>query len=557
MKTFTQECKTRQWGLTLCTFGMGRQKGFSTIEILIAFGVGIIFLSAAMMISFSRGEGSWAPNGEQHSYDTGQAVALDSFFDNRGLASTTRQFGQYIVDFLKPNGWNKDPLAINSTESDPYSYTPDVLDISPCMKQIIATTTWESLNGRDRHITFGTTLSNINEAIALGPSGCDPLETGSWQYPIKKDNLSILNFPGASDATGIKVKAFDKKLYAFITSNPQSKSGVEFTVIDVTDNKISTDVPATLSYEKGLLGIAIGGDYAYVLNNDIENQLQVIKISDPKSPEKLSTSYTLPGIDCKFKPETCQRIGKSIFYYNGYLFIGTGYMAGVNPEFHIYSINSSGIPTPIGKLDVDHNINDIVVKDNNAYLATSANYGELTIVDVSDKTLTDKVKSLPPDYKNPNINNRKFNTDGDEDGRKIYILGKYIYLGLGRKAGDSPSGKYFYILNSNNMNSITKAGSYDFNLTQKTDGVSGIVVQGKTIFVSTTDKNQSLYILDASNSTNPVNKNLCLEKGKTAINLSNAVTGIEYKNNRVFAISDTGEMFLKILYENNNNECEK
>ena len=72
------------------------EDGFSTIEILIAFSVGIIFLAAAMMLAFSD-----PALMRQTSLDSGQVSALDSTLDTSALATSTNSLGNIVASVNK------------------------------------------------------------------------------------------------------------------------------------------------------------------------------------------------------------------------------------------------------------------------------------------------------------------------------------------------------------------------------------------------------------------------------------------------------------------------
>jgi len=526
-------------------------RGFSTIELLIAFSVGIIFLTAAIMVSYTD-----PTLNHQISLDSNQATVLDVSLDNNALAISGNKISDAVADLI--GNWN---AVIGDTVADPNDPTQlaldtNVEDTSQCTKTITNTTSWTTLGSRNRNISFGTALSDIDTAIALGRGACDPFPATDWNYP-ESDNLAQANVSGADDGTAVDVRSFNNTRYAFITSNPTGggTGKKEFTVIDVTDKNVQgSDIKATLNKDKGLLNVTIFGDYAYVLNNDILNQLQIIDISNPAASSKLLTSYTLPNISCTYHNQNCQRIGRSISYYDGYLYIGTGYMAGNNPEFFIYCVNDSSVAgcsptTPVfrSSLNLDHNINDIAIAGNYAYLATSADYGELTVVDISSKT----TPLAPPNYTNQNINNRKYNavtTAGNastEDGRSVYVLGDYAYLG--REKVSNNNEREFYVLNISNPSNITSVGAMSFGMTNNAAYLSGIVVKGKTAFLSTYDSNKSFYLVDLNDLSNPHLRNSCSD-----FDTSQWATGIEMKDNYVYLVQIQGSTLLKIVYDQGN-----
>ena len=522
-----------------------KKLGFSTIEILITFAVGIIFLTAAMMVAFSD-----PTLARQISLNTSYAAALDTALDGSALATSTNKIGKLVADVS--SNWN---ILVSNDTDNFYTNVPEVTDIAPCLKEITNATTWSTLSSRERSMTFGTALSNMSAAIALGPGGCDPLPPSEWNNP-ESSNLAQANVSGADNGTDIVVKSINGKRYAFITTNPQGggASKKEFTVIDVSDTSVENgDIKATLPMDKGLLGVAIAGDYAYVLNNDVTNHIQIINVSDPEAPIKLSTSITLPNITCNYHNQNCQRIPRSIAYYGGYLFIGTGYMVGNSPELHVYCVDDSSVPgcsfiNPVsrGRLNLNHNINDIVIKDNYAYLATSADYGELTVIDITSKTSP----ISPPTYADPSTNNRKYNavttqgTASTEDGTSVYVLGTYLYLG--REKVNNQNEREFYVLDISSPSAIIAKGVMSLGIGNNTR-LSDIVVQSKTAFVSTTDSNQSLFIINVSNPATPQKKNNC-----SGFNTSQGAIALDYNDNLIFLAHTQGSTLLKIVYDQGN-----
>ena len=529
-------------------YNLKNGNGFATIEILITFAVGIIFLSAAIMVAFSD-----PTLARQISLESGQAATLDLALDSTSLATSTNFMGSTTARLMK--NWNTPIFSIIETGSNPYTITPTVNDIAPCYKEIINETGWDrGFGGREHTMTFGTGLANLAIAKALGKGGCDPTPESEWNRP-ESDSLAEANVGGADNGTDIAIVEKNSKRYAMITSNPTGTgtNKKEFTVIEVGDTNIqSSDIKASLSADKGLLGLVAVGNYAYVLNNATTSQLQIVDLTNPESPIKLPTSYTLPNITCTYHQQNCQRIARSIAYYNGYLHIGTGYMVGNSPEFHIYCINdalvsgcSATTPVSRGRLNLDHNVNDIVIKDNFAYLATSADYAELTVIDVTDKT----APSAPPTYTNPNINNRKFNAPSvggnEEDGTSIYVLGKYAYLG--RDKVNNNTEREFFIIDISNLTTVTVAGTLDTGMNSNNSYISKIYVQGKTAFVSTTDSNNSFYIIDVKTPNNPHVRNVCGD-----LHLSQTSTSLTYNNNQIFLVNNQGSNLLKIFYDNGN-----
>lgn len=504
------------------------KKGFSTIELLIAFAVAMIFLTGCILLAFG-----------------GQSTGLDTMLTNRGLSYASSKIGETISTIADTWG-----TTVSAETEDIYDFTGTISEISPCVKLIETNTGWTTEKNRTQGITFGAVVSNIEEAIALG-GDCDSHPAGStWDEPISYGSADV----GGSEGTDIAARSISGDPYAFVTASPAAVAKEDFVVTDVSDPE-HPSVIAKINTGKGLNSVAVANGYAYVLQEDDTNQLQVINISNPSSPVLSGTAYTLPNITCAYNANTCQRRGRSIAYYDGYVYISTGYMAGNSPEFHIYCVDDSSVAgcspsTPVwrGSLNVNHNINDIAVKGDYAYLATSADYGELTMIDVTNKTSP----QLPPNYTStPNDNNKKYNAlttvggASDEDGRSVYVLGNYIYLGRDRVAATNK--RDFYILNVSDPSAITAAGSVRLGISNNSY-VSGIIRHGSHAFVATTDSNEPLFIFNVSNISNPIPQSSC------GLNFSQVTRALVYYSDMLLTVNRSNDL-IRIIYDEPDLTC--
>ncbi len=502
------------------------QKGFSTIEILIAFAVGIIFLSAAMMVAFSDPTFT-----KQVSIESGQAAALDTMLDNGGLYRAGNTIGS-TTKKLREN-WNA--LFAIATSSG-YTSTSSVSDISPCMKQVESDTGWSSLNSRKHDISFGTMLGNIDIARALGPGGCDPTPPAlnGWDNPANA-GWNITSSQMSGKGSGIGVTTISGTPYAFITTwdngNPNKP---DLWPINVS-NPSSPMLLTALNTGKGLNSIAIGGQYGYVIQNDSTNQLQVIDLSNATNlaTSSIKASMTLPNM-------TSAVIPTSISYYNGYIYIGTPYVAfGTavqNHEFHVYCVNDPSVPscsplTPkwMRSYNVNHNVNDIAIEQRvvsgvmktYAFLATSdstGGYPELTILDVTTPTTSIFLAG-------------SINLPGDLYGMSVYVLGNKVYLGRQRATGANYD---LYVLDiSGGVSSPTVLKQKKLGLNPNT-AVTKILVHGNIGFILTSDSNAPVQVWDVGSSptsivaVNPLCTNI--------VNLS-VSTGLAYRNDLVYIVN--------------------
>jgi hypothetical protein len=444
------------------------KKGFSTIEILIAFAVGIIFLTAAMMVAFSDPTLT-----RQISIDSGQVAALDATLDNGGLNQASNKIGNMTANLM--GAWNSTFSNVTGFFDD----TPRVISIAPCLKEITNETSWSSLNSRDRQITFGTAVSNFDIAEALGQGGCDPTPPGDWDNP-ENTGWSITPSEFTGQGTDIDTAKIDGGEYAVITGEINGVNKPDLIVVDISDPENLTSVSQIDLVPKGYGKVVVAGHYAYVTQNDTLNHLQVIDLSDPENPTRVGQISI---------PQTTTAIPRSLFYYDEKIYLGTQYLACPptcaslqNNEFHIFDVSSPTNPQHLASLNIDHNINDIYIQGDYAYLATSDNSGEMMMVNISN----------PSSLVHPDTSGLKYNPSGNQDGTSIYVIDQYAYLGRQRTTGSDSD---FIKINISNPNSPTPEKWRRLGLNPNT-AVTDVVVQGRMAFLITSDSNSTFQAWD-------------------------------------------------------------
>jgi hypothetical protein len=523
--------------------------GFSTIEILIAFAVGIIFLTAAMMVAFSD-----PTLARQISLDSGQTAALDAALDDSGLNRAANKIGRAIEELTR--NWNysgaaiqNDATAISSLVT--YANTASVVDISPCVKEVVNKTTWNTLNSRDRYITFGTAISDMDVAQALGPGGCDPTPPGDWDNP---ENPDWETHPNEIDGTqsSLDIATINGTPYVFMTTTHTSQQD-DLWVIDVSDveNPIvveSLETGGDNAHKFGLNDIKVintnGSTYAYVLQNSKDNQLQTIDLSNPSAlPAPISTiSFSAYGVD----PAGTNPQGKVITHYDGKLYIGL--YTTIGPELLVFDIkNNPANPQFIGAIanGFDHSINDIVVQGNYAYLAikpanppSGNNTKELMIIDVSGST---------PINTNTGYN-ASLSANDTEAATTLYLLGNKLYMGRERTSNASERDFYVFDITTPTAPSVLKSKRLGISAAGSlgTPRVIDLIVQGKIGFFVTTDSVKPFQIFDVV--TNPNDITVINGDCPNYVNLPKLIK-IVYKDKLIYG-ANGNQAALNILHDN-------
>jgi len=466
--------------------------GSSTLEILLAFAVLTLSMSAVIMVGFGN-----------------QSVSVDSETNTEAINKANSSVEKARAD-SRENFFSV--LSNSQTEiSGPLSYQNalEVLDISPCKKEVTGVVSWNLNSPRPQEVRVSTLLTSIAETLALG-GDCDTDPVGDWDNP---QSAVSVNINGQSSATGIDIQ--DEIVY--LSTNPSSPAKEDFFIYEFDSNSLTLTELSSLDTSSGINAVDVAGNYAYLANNETTRQLMVVDISDPENPNLISSS-TLP--------QMTTGVGRSIFYHQDKVYIGTQYLAcpptcssGQNNEFHIYDVSNPLSPSWLGSLNLNHNINEIAVQGDLAFLATSDNSGELSIVDISDSSSM----QLPDDT------GMKFDAPGNQDGTSLYVLGAKAYLGLwrGTGSGNSSALSDFFALDVSNPSSISTFGSRDLGISNNA-GIVGIRVRGNLAFLAIDHPTFGFAILNISDSLLP-DHTVC-----TSLNFSENTTGIDMEDNFVF-----------------------
>jgi hypothetical protein len=458
--------------------------GNSTLEILIAFAVLTLCMTAVIMVIFGN-----------------QSVSVDTETNNEGLSKAIKTLEDARAnsrrDFLSVVSF-----ATTSTSTIAYNQKLEVLDISECKKQATSTVTWFLSPTRQQKIELTTFFSSTSTVLSLGGDCVVDLPQGNWQ-----NFASQSGGDGSVNGTDIDVQ----NSIVYVTAN--STSGVKPDLLVYSFNPISKVITdrGTLDLSSGFNSIDVAGKYAYVANNESEGHLQVIDISNIDNIPPPVASSTLPGMS--------SGIGRSIYYFNNRVYIGTQYLPcpsctpEKNNELHIYDVSSSTNPQWRDSINVDRNVNAIVVRNGLAYVATGSGstgvHNPLKIYDVNQ---------LSPKYK---MQIASTSATGDEAGLSIALLGNRLYLGLERTTSGRPNFFIYDVSSSTNpTNCLTCSRSFPG------EDITGISVVGNFAFLSS---DNNLEVLNISNPASiVVVKSIPLAKSAPAIDFENNFVFIPY-----------------------------
>jgi prepilin-type N-terminal cleavage/methylation domain-containing protein len=496
------------------------QKGFSTLELMIAMAIIVMVLSAVVMTSF----GSQAFLVNSQTNEEAMKIAQKMIEQEEGL--TRKDFN--LVNATTNNETDTTgycpTITVNGTElkfirysaEDVYCERIDVNEKTPeyTTKEVTARVTWKDERGNwkdDDHMMKLTTLvTNFNSAE--GNDTCNSSLSGDWTNP-KIEYIPTLSGKKITDIDAYRGKLYvtvnntsgntDSTLFVFNIDTSSDPNNPKLTLIDSVDN-------STVS--AGLNAVVVAGHYVYVANGygadfntcAVGGNCAQLQIFDINNLHAAPINLKIPGVFGKGG----QSIGDSIFYKNNYIFLGLA-KTGVNPdtgasngpEFNIIDVHNPLHPFLVSgnSYSVGNAVNSIYVKNQYAYLATPNNNQELTVLDLDDMS-----KSV------------KYDTPGNSgNGKSIYTVGDNLYLG---KTVSSTNNEFMVLNNSYplyiNKNNPSPA-SMDIGAS-----VNGLIVRDYLAFLLTNNELNIVNIKNPENITNftsPVNLPNSSSSGSSSI----------------------------------------
>ena len=420
-------------------FKQGFKTGQSTLEILIALAILIISVSATIVVLFG---------GQSISVDTklnqeAIAMARQSLENARAnarqnfdaLADSSSTIGEFlketIVTAIDPDTkqiisrvtWQTDPLRPQKVEfttivtdwrnvfppADPADsggggltgnwcnpQTLGSVDLGPgnsatdldVINKIAFISAEASAAAKPDFFVIDATNGQspvVAASINTGPSLNSLDVSGSFAYAANNSStaqLQIINvsniaapvlissftLPGVSGtgAKGNSIFYANDKVYI----GTKTASGPEFHVVDVSN----PNNPVTLGSKeigRDINDIFVYNNIAYIANSH-SNEIKALDVSDPANINEIA-SYDPNGASA----------GKSVFVAGTKAYLGR---LAVNPgnEFYVLDASSSSTIASLGSKEISSDINDISVRDNFAFLATSDSNKEFQVWNVTD-----------------------------------------------------------------------------------------------------------------------------------------------------------------------------
>jgi type II secretory pathway pseudopilin PulG len=450
-------------------------KGSSTLEILIAFAILTLALTAVILV-----------------FSSNQAIAVDTQTSNEALALAEAQLEAARAaarqDFNLVN-----PLSSSVVNGITYTQTLAVGQTGLFTKQATSTVSW-SEGGRTLSVILSTLFTN--PSAIHGGDTCSSVLVGNWTDPQISAPIAVED-PGnsASGNPVTDIDVFDHKLY--ITTDNAHGHNADFYIFDSSvnpGNPTYVNSTSTISVHAGLNAVAVASTtstrYAYVVSANDPNfktckpsqncsQLQIIDVSNLGAATLSGAYYLVPTSTPPFvlgnMTSSGQAVGKSIFYKDGVVYLGLSKTAS-GPEFIVLDVGGGGAggtplsPVYLGSYPVGRGVNDILVKGGYAYLATDDPSNDLLILNVH--TLS-----------NPTFAGH-FDASGIGFGEAQYLVGNTLYFGTSY-AGDATP-EFYFLDDTNPASTLSASASKSIGSLANPQSVNGILVRDYLAFLLTT-----------------------------------------------------------------------
>lgn len=431
---------------------MKASRGFSTLEILIAMAVLFLTLGAVILVSFGN-----------------QSAVIDSQTDAEALTYGERLLEAEIADARKDfNLVNS--YATTSTDGFYFAQVTSELQSDYLTKKVSVRVSWQGDHLRPQSVSLVNLITNFTNAV--GANTCNSTPDGDWKNPTLAATYDLGTVSG--DASGVypitDIDAYQGKLYVTSSNSSGPVTQPNFFVFSIVNpnstspslsyvSKMDTDT----SVASGVAAVAVAtnsaGSYAYLANASglTKGQLQVVNLGT-----NAVTSYKLPSV-------TQAGVGNSIYYRDGYVYLGLTAAGGHGNELNVLDVHTPTSPYVRSSVSIGNDVNSLFVKGLYAYSA-SPNSQQLKVFDISNPN---------------NITSAGGYTGSGGNGKSLYAVGDSAYLGTAQGNGS------LYELFD-----ISTPGTPSLKATKSfTASVDGIIVRDALAFILT---KSALQIINAT-----------------------------------------------------------
>lgn len=439
-------------------------KGSSTLEILIAFAILTLSLTALISVVFGN-----------------RSVTLDTEANTDALyaAQQALEYQRAVAasDYLAASSTD----GITTINNFDYPTTVTVEDLTPCKKQVTSSIDWSNSPLRPQKVELSTFLTDIIGALMLGGDCFLEASDKLWDNPQRfaSDKLDPGKTTSIDVLDRIAYLGMDKAPYLAIADTADASLGqtdglfVEFDNGFNNNGKVLSEIRDIDVFEVD------GGLYALVATASSTAPFAIIDVTDINNPV-LVAKRSLNGVN----PAGSQPFGYRVYYYDLHAYIVTRETDG--PELHIFDVSDPSNPTELGSEELNTTTNDFLVRDGIAYFADESDArGELLAYDVSDPSAVDEIAGA------------RTNLSGDENGASLALIGNKLYFGRETVAG----GPELYVFDVSDTPTVS-GGLPSLGTPQEIGSdVLSIAIAGKFAFLATSKTKEEFQVWRVSNAS--------------------------------------------------------
>lgn len=488
------------------------KKGFSTIELLIAMAIGLMTISAVLIAGF----------GDQSLISGGQ-INSEAVTKAQQLIEQEQALAREDFNLVNP---------VSTTTDGIYQKSVSVTLLPDYVTKLVTTLiTWTGEKGQTLYTKLSSLVTNLENVNSPNVCNSSLVNVEGWKNP-QDTAFDFQQLLYGNNSTGLSLSSiyvFNKKIYVTASSPPSNPNDSEtFFILDVSDitqppqflGKVDNNASST----DGLNAISVASStnkiYAYVANAHDANfkactpgqscsQLQVIDAITSATPSVVASANflvptsTAPYVWGNTTPNSGQAVGSSIFYKDGYVYLGLSTTLN-GPSFHIIDVHDPLHPAWVGSWPTSLEspgagssgapISSIVVKGKYAYIAhpnglVGATSEQMTVLDVSNPANPFRVSG----YSN--------SVGIGGNGKSLMIIGTIVYFGrtASNISGSADSIPEFYILNDTDPTSVS-ATPYGSVPLATSESINSLVVRDYLAFLLTTTE---FKVLNISNMPSP------------------------------------------------------
>ncbi len=458
-----------------------KNRGFSTLELLIAFAIAMLIIVAVVSVMF----------GAQYWLAASQTSG-EGLYKAKAMLEDLRAAARQDFPSAVSSPYAKDTTDASCAAAGFCYYKQEIVtDYSPCAKLAEAYVEWKVNGYATTSSVLYTNLTSPNEIVALGGDCLLTQPSGNWTSVATQNIGGIPGTPTGIDVLNdIAYVTTDTSPYFAIIKDGASvaftngfKDYVKLNGIDVVRDE------------------STGRTYAYVARNDGTAQLDIIDVTDPANPATTTDAFKLPD---------SSNPGWRVTVYDRVAYVGTFDIGG--KELSAVNVSDASAPVALGSADINTTAYDIVVRDEDisgtshrlAYLATPADDAALQIWDVTTASAMTKLSAGPAGV--------------SHDGRSVFVSGKKAYLGL--ESGISTDD--LYVLDVSKPTITPTVITSD----DESGSITGLNVSGNFLYAARTSGSGAIRVLnpDTLASLYDINLNNLVDNGMDVD--GNAVYGV-------------------------------